>query len=86
MIEITLKVLAVLGILAACFAIPLLMVVIWEALIRLIKCLFTKTKEPPLWSPETMELLKKADRVKEELRVLIELYKKDNDNDNGNDR
>jgi len=55
-------------------------------MIKLIKCLFTKTKEPPLWSPETMELLKKADRVKEELRVLMELYKKDNDNDNGNDR
>ena len=57
-------------------------------MIKLIKCLFTKTKEPPLWSPETMELLKKADRLKEELRVLIELNKKDNDNDNdnGNDR
>ena len=37
MIEITLKVLAVLGILFACFAIPLLMVAIWEALIRLYK-------------------------------------------------
>jgi len=37
MIEITLKVLVVLGILVACFAIPLLMVVIWEALVKLYK-------------------------------------------------
>jgi len=37
MIEITLKVLAVLGILFACFAIPLMIVAIWEALVKLHK-------------------------------------------------
>jgi len=37
MIEITLKVLVVLGILVACFAIPLSLVMIWEALVKLYK-------------------------------------------------
>ena len=37
MIEIALKVLAVLGILFACFAIPLMIVAIWEALVELYK-------------------------------------------------